>query len=325
MLTITAIIPTYHRPNDLARCLDAFKQQTRPAEQVIIVVRDGDTKTWQFLQLFSLDSLPLHMVTVTVPGVIAAMNAGLKVATGDIVAFTDDDAAPHPDWLERIETWFESDEQLGGVGGRDWQYQDGRLKEPGERRIIGQLQWFGRVIGDHHLAIGAPQLVDVLKGVNMAYRRSAIVGMQFDERMRGTGAQAHFELAFTLPLRRQGWKLLFDPQVAVDHFPAPRFDEDQRGQFNTQAWLNAVHNETVALLQHLTPFQRFAFVVWTVFVGSRLSLGFVQLLRFLPSEGKLAVRKCSASLQGRWQGYQTWQRSISHYKFLAQVSQGESG
>jgi len=29
-----------------------------------------------------------------------------------------------------------------------------------------------------------------------------------------------------------GWKLIYDPRVAVDHYPAQRFDEDQRNKFN---------------------------------------------------------------------------------------------
>jgi hypothetical protein len=45
------------------------------------------------------------------------------------------------------------------------------------------------LIGNHHLGVGEPREVDVLKGVNMSYRRTAIADIHFDERMRGTGAQ----------------------------------------------------------------------------------------------------------------------------------------
>jgi cellulose synthase/poly-beta-1,6-N-acetylglucosamine synthase-like glycosyltransferase len=101
------------------------------------------------------------------------MNAGLDAACGDIIAFTDDDAAPHTDWLERIEAHFLSDTNIGGVGGRDWVYHGTQLEE-GEREVVGQVQWFGRVIGEHHLGVGEAREVDVLKGVNMSFRRSAI-------------------------------------------------------------------------------------------------------------------------------------------------------
>ncbi|MEG4629294.1 glycosyltransferase [Microcoleus sp. AR_TQ3_B6] len=308
MLTISVVIPSYRRPKDLARCLDALKKQKRPADEILVVVRDTDTETWTFVQTLNPEFLPVRTATVSVSGVVAAMNAGMDAACGDIIAFTDDDAAPHTDWLERIEAHFLSDTNIGGVGGRDWVYHGTQLEE-GEREVVGQVQWFGRVIGEHHLGVGEAREVDVLKGVNMSFRRSAIGQMHFDPRMRGTGAQVHFELAFSLSLKRAGWKLIYDPRVAVDHFPAQRFDEDQRNRFNDIALINAVHNETLVLLEHLPPAQRTAFLIWATLVGTRDSLGFLQGLRFLPKEGALAGQKLLASLQGRWHAWETWQHS----------------
>ncbi len=305
-MTITVIVPTYQRPLDLARCLEALQKQTRPADEVLVVVRDTDTATWTFLEAFDPDSLRLRTTKVRVSGVVAAMNAGLDVAQGEIIAFTDDDAAPHHDWLARIETHFLCDDRVGGVGGRDWVYHGIDLEE-GTKEVVGQVSWFGRVIGNHHIGVGEARCVDVLKGVNMSFRRSAIKKLHFDERMRGTGAQVHFEIAFSLALRRAGWKLIYDPKVAVNHYPARRFDEDQRNSFNEIALTNAVHNETLVLLEHLSPIQRSAFLVWATLVGTREAMGFIQWLRFLPTEGLLAGQKLLASLSGRWQGWQTWQ------------------
>lgn len=306
MLTISVVIPSYRRPKDLARCLDALKKQKRPADEILVVVRDTDTETWTFVQTLNPEFLPLRTATVSVSGVVAAMNAGMDAACGDIIAFTDDDAAPHIDWLERIEAHFLSDTNIGGVGGRDWVYHGTQLEE-GEREVVGQVQWFGRVIGEHHLGVGEAREVDVLKGVNMSFRRSAIGQMHFDPRMRGTGAQVHFELAFSLSVKRAGWKLIYDPRVAVDHYPAQRFDEDQRNTFNDIALINAIHNETLVLLEHFPPAQRTAFLIWATLVGTRDSLGFLQWLRFLPKEGALAGQKLLASLRGRWQAWETWQ------------------
>jgi cellulose synthase/poly-beta-1,6-N-acetylglucosamine synthase-like glycosyltransferase len=308
VLTISVVIPSYRRPKDLARCLDALKKQKRPADEILVVVRDTDTETWTFVQTLNPEFLPLRTATVSVSGVVAAMNAGMDAACGDIIAFTDDDAAPHTDWLERIEAHFLSDTNIGGVGGRDWVYHGTQLEE-GEREVVGQVQWFGRVIGEHHLGVGEAREVDVLKGVNMSFRRSAIKEMRFDERMRGTGAQVHFELAFCLPLRRAGWKLIYDPRIAVNHYPAKRFDEDQRNEFNDMALMNQVHNETLVLLENLPPVRRAVFLVWAILVGTRDALGFVQCLRFLPSQGSLARQKWFASLRGRWQGWLSWRQS----------------
>ena len=312
-MKITVIVPTYLRPPDLDRCLDALKQQIRPVDELWVIVRDTDRQTWQFLENYDLENhdrapLPLRTATVTAVGVIAAMNIGLDSATGDIVAFTDDDAAPHSNWLERMEAYYLADQKVGGVGGRDWVYHGTKLEE-GERAVVGKLQWFGRLIGNHHIGVGTGREVDVLKGVNMSFRREAIAGLHFDQRMRGTGAQVHFEVVFSLTLRQQGWKLIYDPQIAVDHYPAQRFDEDQRNSFNAQASINAIHNETVALLGYLPPLQRFIFLVWAIAIGTTEACGLLQWLRFLPKQGDVARQKLWACWRGRWQGWQTWQKS----------------
>ncbi len=306
-MKMNVIVPTYRRPKDLERCLEALKKQTRPADEVLVVVRDTDSETWQFLETFNHNPLPLRILTVIKPGAIPAMNVGLDAASGDIISFTDDDAAAHPDWLARIESYFLSDSRIGGVGGRDFVYHGDQFKE-GAQEVVGKLEWFGRTIGNHDLGVGEVREVDILKGVNMTFRRTAINGRHFDLRMRGTSAQIHFEIEFCLALKGAGWKLIYDPKIAVDHYQGKRFDEDQRDKFNELAVANIVHNQTLALLQHLPPVRRFIFVIWALLVGTRGAPGFLQWLRFLPSEGKVAGQKLLASLRGRWQGWQTWKQ-----------------
>ena len=307
-MKITVIVPTYRRPKDLDRCLNALKQQTHPADEIIVTVRDTDTETWEFLEEFGYQTLPLRIVTVRTTGVVAAMNAGLDVAQGDIIAFTDDDAAPRTNWLQRIEAYFITDERIGGVGGRDFLYRNGQLVQ-GEKKVVGKLQWFGRAIGNHHLGIGEAREVDVLKGVNMSFHRAAIGERRFDRRMKGTGAQVHFELGFCLALKKAGWKIIYDPKIVVDHYSAQRFDEDQRSKFSNLSTVNRVHNETLILLENLSFLESIVFLFWAVFIGTRASRGLLQCLRFLPEEGSLTGKKFLASLQGLWQGWQTWRQT----------------
>ncbi|MFM7440590.1 MAG: glycosyltransferase family 2 protein [Snowella sp.] len=307
-MKITVIVPTYRRPKDLSRCLEALKKQTRPADEIVVVVRDTDQQTWDFLKLFNQEFLPLHTETVITPGMIAALNVGLDAATGDIISFTDDDAAPHTDWLERIEAHFLSDERLGGLGGRDWVYFGTELYKAEPKEEVGRIQWFGRVIGNHHLGSGKVREVDILKGVNMSFRRTAIANKYFDRRMRGITV-IHSEIEFCLALKKAGWKLIYDPMLAVDHYRGERFDEDKRDQFSAIAMTNIVHNKTLALLEHLSPTRRAIFLLWSVLIGTRSEPGFFQWLRFLPREGRLSRQKWLASLRGVWQGWQTWQQS----------------
>jgi len=69
--------------------------------------------------------------------------------------------------LQRIEAHFLADDRVSGVGGRD-AIQRSEPWFHGDREIVGQLQWYGSLIGDHHRGVGAAREVDVLKGVNMS-------------------------------------------------------------------------------------------------------------------------------------------------------------
>lgn len=309
-MNITVLIPTYRRISDLSRCLEGLKQQTRSANQVIVVVRDTDAETWSFLQTFDRGLLPLCIVKVYLAGQVAALNAGLDLAAGEIVAISDDDAVPQPEWLARIETCFLSNAEIGGVGGRDWVYHNGQRVDE-TREVVGRVQWLGRLVGNHHLGTGQPRAVEFLKGANMSYRRSAITHLRFDPRLRGTGAQVHNDLAFSLAVRRSGWTLIYDPLIAVDHYPAQRFDQDQRERFDRLALLNKVHNETLILLNYLPLPRRIVFLLWGIAVGTRSYRGLIQCLRFLPKEGLLSVKKLFATLSGRWQGWRTWREAVS--------------
>jgi glycosyltransferase involved in cell wall biosynthesis len=298
-MNISVLIPTYRRPQDLCRCLEALKNQTRPADEILVIVRDSDAETRLFIADFDAEGLPLKIVTVTVPGVVAAMNNGLAEATGDIIALTDDDTAPYPDWLERIAAHFVADEKLGGIGGRDWQ-----PVERGNKQVVGIVQWHGRVIGNHHLGAGAAREVDNLKGANCAFRAKPLKDIGFETRLRGEGAQVHWELNLCLAMKRRGWKLVYDPAVAIDHFPAQRFDDDlltrAGDNFSANALYNAVHNETLALWQHLSPPRRIAFLVWAVFIGTIGNPGLLQTLRLLALRRSHIFSRFRAAMAGRF-------------------------
>ncbi|EAW35725.1 glycosyltransferase family 2 protein [Lyngbya sp. PCC 8106] len=322
-MKITVIVPTYRRPQDLANCLEGLKNQVRLADQIIVTVRDIDTQTWTFLETLNPESLPLNIITVTASGVIAALNMALDAAHGDIISITDDDAVPRPEWLARIEAHFLSDDRVGGVGGRDFMYINNELKA-GSRQVVGRLQWFGRVIGNHNFGVGEAREVDVLKGVNMSFRRKAIGDKRFDTRMLGTSSQIHYEIEFCLALKKAGWKVIYDPNIEVDHYLGKRFDEDQRNQFNELAMFNIVHNKTLAVLDYFSPIQRFIFMFWAILVGTRGERGLVQWVRFLPSEGKVAGKKLIVSIRGHFQGWKTWKNSQSFSQSVGSLTQYKS-
>jgi GT2 family glycosyltransferase len=78
MPAVTVVVPTCGRPELLARCLSALDRQTLPREGYEVIVADDS----------ALRSGPA-----------AARNRGCRRARGEIIAFTDDDTEPRPDWL----------------------------------------------------------------------------------------------------------------------------------------------------------------------------------------------------------------------------------
>jgi cellulose synthase/poly-beta-1,6-N-acetylglucosamine synthase-like glycosyltransferase len=299
---VTVLIPTYRRPGDLRRCLDAVAAQRRAADEVLAIVRLEDLESHAVLRDYAARLPGLRQIDVSPPGQVHALNSGLDAGNGDIVAITDDDAAPRADWLERIEQWFASDARIGGVGGRDWVHHGDRLDDS-VRRVVGKLEWYGRCIGNHHLGVGGARQVDFLKGANMSYRRAAIGALRFDTRLRGSGAQAHNDLGFSLAVRRSGWKLIYDPQVAVDHYPARRFDEDARRVVSDVAYRNAAFNQALILCEALGKVRACVFLLWATSIGTRSAPGLLQLLRLYVSEGGAALTKTRATLKGTAAGW----------------------
>ena len=295
-MQISVLIPTYRRPHELRRCLSALAAQVRQAEEVLVVVRDTDTETNAFLASCPPPTPGLRVIPVCESGVLAAMTAGIETACGDIIAITDDDTEPFPDWLERIEACFATNPKIGGVGGRDWQANDHRSRE-----IVGKIQWHGRVIGNHHLGVGGPREVDVLKGANCAYRAVPLKEIGFETRLRGDGAQVHWELALGIAMRCAGWKLIYDPAIALNHFIAQRFDNDvnHRGYFNAAGLNNSVYNETLILLTYLPPLRRAAFLAWAFAVGTWGEPGPLQVPRLLARRDKDVWNRLHAAFVGR--------------------------
>jgi glycosyltransferase involved in cell wall biosynthesis len=275
--TVSVVVPTYRRPRDLARCLEGLVDQTRPADQVIIVTRADDRQTLEVLDDQRFRDLPLARIVVERPGQVSALNAGLDQAHGDLIAFTDDDARPCREWIERIEALFGRYPEAGGVGGRDAIGGAPLLPSQGRTRV-GTITWYGRYLGNHHVGQGPARAVHVLKGANMAYRRLAIYGERFHGGLRGDGAQVGNDMAFSISVQARGWELVYDPLVRVDHYPAARAAGADRGDVSVKAKADAAFNQTYAQLRWLGWPRRVAVFLYGLAVGTRDAPGLALFL-----------------------------------------------
>lgn len=276
-MKLSVLVPTFRRPADLARCLQALLGQTRGADQILVVARVDDVETLDVVRDWN-DRLSIDLVEVTVPGVVHALNAGLARCAGDILAIIDDDAAPRPHWLKRIEAHYVADPTIGGLGGRDWIYNDGVI-ELGDSAVVGRILWYGRIIGNHHRGAGPARDVDLLKGANWSFRTTAIRPIGFDTRLRGSGAQVYNEVPASLGVKRAGWRLVYDPEVTVDHYLGTRHDRDQRQKLDKVATENRAFNLRLVLNEIQPNWLRVTALAWQLAVGTREAPGIVWVLR----------------------------------------------
>ncbi|MFW6053005.1 MAG: glycosyltransferase [Desulfosalsimonas sp.] len=95
---VSVIIPTYHDWDRLRTCITALKAQTYPRNrfEVLIVNNDPDDEPPEL-------ELPgnFRLISESKPGSYAARNKGIRASQGEILAFTDSDCIPYPDWVEK--------------------------------------------------------------------------------------------------------------------------------------------------------------------------------------------------------------------------------
>ena len=114
----SVIIPTYNRPDDLKKCIESILTQTvRPDE--LIIVDDGALQELPLKKSCEDAGIGYLYFKKDKPGLTASRNAGIKLASGDIVIFFDDDVVLFPDYIEQILSVYKEDPggEVGGVGG----------------------------------------------------------------------------------------------------------------------------------------------------------------------------------------------------------------
>jgi GT2 family glycosyltransferase len=96
----SVIVPTYERPDALRVCVQALAALDYPRDGFeVIIVDDGGKVPLEPLLRPVAKQLRMKVVWQPNAGPAAARNLGAGHATGDMLAFTDDDCAPASDWL----------------------------------------------------------------------------------------------------------------------------------------------------------------------------------------------------------------------------------
>jgi GT2 family glycosyltransferase len=149
------------------------------------------------------------------PGLSGARNTGVQAATGDAVAFLDDDAVADPQWATRLLAAY-ADPDIIGVGG----YAQPSWDEPRPGWLPREFDW---VVGCSYR--GLPQIPARVRnfiGVNMSFRRDVLErldGFRPDLGRIGTRPLGGEEtdLCIRATAAFEGGLLLYDPSAVVHH------------------------------------------------------------------------------------------------------------
>lgn len=214
MVSVSVVVATYstERLNDVLDCISSLKRQTFPAADIILVLDPRE----MLVEYYKSRVPPEVRIVVSHDvGLSHARNAGIENATGEIVAFIDDDAVADEKWLENLVGNYEDLDVLGVGGMIEPMWENGR---PGW--FPEELYW---IVGCSYK--GLPESKGIIRnpiGCNMSFRKSIFEKIgYFDTEIGrvGNGLMAHEETEFSIRLLRRNphCEILYDPEAVVHH------------------------------------------------------------------------------------------------------------
>ena len=225
----SVVVPTnFARPAELRRCLKSLAGLDHPDYEVIVVDnRPADAPP--------ADIEGVRVVREPRPGASAARNRGASLATGEIIAFTDDDIEAHPGWLSALGRRFARQPHISAVtglvvpleletqaqilfeqsgSGPDRGYAPLTFSRAGRFRVRRCDEQSGRSQVRSLYLTGEFGL-----GANMAFRTAVLQASGgFDEAL-GPGIPTHSgeDLALFMELLMAGHQLGYEPTAIIEH------------------------------------------------------------------------------------------------------------
>ncbi|HET8815682.1 MAG TPA: glycosyltransferase, partial [Solirubrobacterales bacterium] len=207
---------TRDRLEVLSEAIDSLRGQTLPPHEIVLVIDHAPEllaevgERWPELKI---------VANREKQGLSGARNTGVAEASGEVVAFLDDDAIASPDWLRRLADAYANPEVLGAGGTVRPRWVEGK---PGW--FPPEFDW---VVGCTHS--GMPQELSPVRnlvGANMSFRRRPLLevgGFSHDLGRVGTLPVGCEETDLSIRVH-QRWpeaEILYDPDASVDHVVPP--------------------------------------------------------------------------------------------------------
>ncbi|HJP82436.1 MAG TPA: glycosyltransferase [Fimbriimonadaceae bacterium] len=210
---ISVIIPTCHRNDLLAKCLDCLtpgKQTLDPYEYEVIVTDDGSQST---AEQFIREKYPWVKWTAGPKrGPAANRNHGARLASGEWIALTDDDCLPSAGWLNA----FKSAMKLGTQVYEGRTTCEGGLPSP---LFASPTNESGGYLWSCNMMISRV-LFEELNGFDETFPFAAMEDVDFRDRIVATGHE-----------------FVFVPEAVIDHPPRPVPTARRRGEMTESEYV----------------------------------------------------------------------------------------
>jgi glycosyltransferase involved in cell wall biosynthesis len=220
---VTVVVCTRDRDVELRRCLASLQGQSYPATEILVLDNASTTPRAAEVAAQVKGPHPVRYAFEATPGLSAARNTALSLATGDIVAWIDDDEVADEHWVTEIVAAFSANAAAVAVSG---------LVLPGELRTAPQL-WFetygglskGRGItpGVFHIDDDDVEPLFPLPafgaGANMAFRREVLQRYGFDTALgAGTASRGGEDILVFTQLLLDRHTVVYAPAATTRHF-----------------------------------------------------------------------------------------------------------
>ncbi|MFH2035106.1 MAG: glycosyltransferase family A protein [Candidatus Zixiibacteriota bacterium] len=211
------IMSTLNRTNEVSKFLDSLSRQSYKNYELIIVDQNDDDRLKETVDKYA--NICTEIIRLkSERGLSRGRNVGLAHASGDIIAFPDDDCNYPENLLKNVNEWFEQNNDYAGVSGVSVG-RDGNLS-------VGR---FDNTSGD----IDRLNIWNRMTSIGFFVKKSVVGNeIRFDEKLgvgSGTIYGAAEDIDFPLQLLAHGNNLFFSPNLKITHPPVTiDYDSESR-------------------------------------------------------------------------------------------------
>ncbi|MFH1619006.1 MAG: glycosyltransferase family 2 protein [bacterium] len=211
---ISVIIPTRNRKAFTKRCIESLLAQSLKPDEILVVDNASSDDTAVFLE--SEFRGQIQIIREDSEGVAAARNRGIACAQGKVLAFIDDDAVAHPDWLASMLKCLEETgaDGAGGPALPVWEEPPPPYVTR-SRKVMSYISAFNPGGGRRRLT--GPR--DFLIGTNCAFRKEVFIAGHRFHRIYSGSRRLNVGEDYEFSRRIAGiYPVFYDPAIIVSHY-----------------------------------------------------------------------------------------------------------